>query len=223
MRVNILQHTPNEGPGAIGVWVKERGHKLYIYHPEAFGILPKASETDLLVVLGGPMSPGDDLAWLPQERELITDCLKSHIPILGICLGAQQIAMALGASVHLAPHKEVGWAPVYRQSDALPGLPEKLLALHWHQDMFELPEGSHLLYSSDLLDNQGFLVNGNVVGLQFHLEQQEDNVREIVINDGAYAEEGNDLHQSPAEILEQEVPAANKQAIYTILDYLSVH
>ena len=169
------------------------------------------------------MSPGDDLAWLPQERGLITDCLKSHIPILGICLGAQQIAMALGASVHLAPHKEVGWAPVYRQSDALPGLPEKLLALHWHQDMFELPEGSHLLYSSDLLDNQGFLVNGNVVGLQFHLEQQEDNVREIVINDGAYAEEGNDLHQSPAEILEQEVPAANKQAIYTILDYLSVH
>ncbi|MGN1407781.1 type 1 glutamine amidotransferase [Lactobacillus sp.] len=223
MRVNILQHTPNEGPGAIKSWIKERGHKFYIYHPENFGILPKASETDLLVILGGPMSPGDDLPWLPEERKLIAECLKSHIPILGICLGAQQIAMTLGSSVHQAAHKEVGWAPVYRQSDALPGLPEKLLALHWHQDMFEMPEGSTLLYSSDLLDNQGFLVNGNVVGLQFHLEPEDDNVREIVINDGAYAEEGNDLHQSPAEIMERPVPAANKQAIYTILDYLSVH
>lgn len=125
--------------------------------------------------------------------------------------------------MHPAAHKEVGWAPVYKQNDAIAGLPDKLLALHWHQDMFEIPAESHLLYSSDLLANQGFLVNGNVIGLQFHLETLADNVREIVINDGAYAESGNDLHQTPAEILAQPLPSANKRAIYTMLDYLSVH
>ena len=223
MRINVLQHTPNEGPGAIKAWAEDRGNKVYVYHPETFGIFPKADETDMLVVLGGPMSPGDDLPWLEEERQLIKDCLKQHLPILGICLGAQQIAICLGSSVYPAAHKEVGWAPVYKQNDAIAGLPDKLLALHWHHDMFEMPAESHLLYSSDLLANQGFLVNGNVIGLQFHLEPLADNVREIVINDGAYAESGNDLHQTPAEILAQPLPSANKRAIYTMLDYLSVH
>ena len=223
MRINVLQHTPNEGPGAIKAWAEDRGNKVYVYHPETFGIFPKADETDMLVVLGGPMNPGDDLPWLEEERQLIKDCLKQHLPILGICLGAQQIAICLGSSVYPAAHKEVGWAPVYKQNDAIAGLPDKLLALHWHQDMFEMPAESHMLYSSDLLANQGFLVNGNVIGLQFHLEPLADNVREIVINDGAYAESGNDLHQTPAEILAQPLPSANKRAIYTMLDYLSVH
>ena len=223
MRINILQHASNEGPGAVKEWADERGHAVYVYHPSDFGILPKVDETDMLVVLGGPMSPNDGYAWLEAERELIRDCMGSHVPILGVCLGAQQIATALGASVHAAPHKEVGWANVYRQSDALPGLPEKLLALHWHQDMFELPAGSSLLYSSDLVANQGFLVKGNVVGLQFHLGTLTDNVREIAINDGAYAKTGNDLRQTPEQIMRQAVPPENRQAVYTILDYLSVH
>lgn len=76
MRINVLQHTPNEGPGAIKAWAEDRGNKVYVYHPETFGIFPKADETDMLVVLGGPMSPGDDLPWLEEERQLIKDCLK---------------------------------------------------------------------------------------------------------------------------------------------------
>jgi|GEM_PF-350992 len=71
MRINVLQHTPNEGVGAIGDWAKEKGHDLYIYHPYFYnGILPKAEETDLLIVLGGPMSPNDLEDWIFKEREL---------------------------------------------------------------------------------------------------------------------------------------------------------
>ena len=139
MRINVLQHTPNEGPGAIQAWADERGHEFYVYHPYQFGSLPTAEKTDLLVILGGPMSPNDDLPWIKQERALIKQLLAQHKPIFGACYGAQQIAKTLGYQIGKAPHKEVGWAPVYRQSTAVPGIPEKLDALHWHEEMFEVP------------------------------------------------------------------------------------
>lgn len=62
MRINILQHTPNEGPGSIRNWAEKYGHKIYVYHPYQFnGILPTADQTDMLIILGGPMSPNDHL------------------------------------------------------------------------------------------------------------------------------------------------------------------
>ena len=183
MRVNILQHTSNEGPGSIRDWIHANNNEMYVYHPDQFGNLPTAAETDMLVVLGGPMSPNDDFPWLEEERELIRTLIDERKPIFGACLGAQQIVKALGYQVSQAPHKEVGWAPVYRQNDAIPGIPEKLTALHWHQDMFEIPDDAKLLFSSDLNENQGFLYHDNVIGLQFHFEPMKDNVREIAIND----------------------------------------
>ncbi|MGL6207853.1 MAG: type 1 glutamine amidotransferase, partial [Lactobacillus panisapium] len=71
MIVNVLQHTPNEGPGSIQKWAHLHHHEFYVYHPYQFGILPTAEETDFLVILGGPMSPNDDLPWIKQERQLI--------------------------------------------------------------------------------------------------------------------------------------------------------
>lgn len=65
MRINVLQHTPNEGPGSIQEWSKQHGHEMYIYHPYQFnGVLPSADETDMLIILGGPMSPNDDIDWM---------------------------------------------------------------------------------------------------------------------------------------------------------------
>lgn len=221
MRVNVLQHTSNEGPGAIQTWAHARGHEMYVYHPDQFGVLPKADETDLLVILGGPMNPHDDLPWLSQERQLIKEMLKQHKPLFGACLGAQQIAMTLGAEVKAAPHKEVGWAPVYRESDAISGLPKQMTVLHWHQDMFEIPAGAQLLFSSDLVKNQGFLYGDNVLGLQFHFEPLPDNVREIAVNDCNYPLENNDLHQTPDEIIAHGVPAENKNILVLLLDYIT--
>ena len=83
MRINVLQHTPNEGPGSIASWAFSRGHEFFVYHPYFFdGVLPKASETDLLIILGGPMSPNDELPWISKERELIKKLSKEGVTIL---------------------------------------------------------------------------------------------------------------------------------------------
>lgn len=222
MRINVLQHTPSEGPGSIVDWADERGYQVYIYHPYQFdGVLPTAAETDLLVILGGPMSPNDDVDWIKNERRLIKQLLTQHKPIFGACYGAQQIAKTLGYQVLKAPHKEVGWAPVYLQTDLIPELPKQLIALHWHEEMFEVPNEAKLLFTSDLVHNQGFVLGDNVVGLQFHLEPKAINVRTMVVNDGQYANEQNDLHQNAEAILQAPAPTNNKVAIYTIFDFLT--
>ncbi|MFC2695326.1 MAG: type 1 glutamine amidotransferase [Lactobacillus sp.] len=220
MRINVLQHTSNEGPGAIQTWAHARGYEMYVYHLDQFSVLPKAAKTDLLAILGGPMNPNDPLPWLSKERQLIKEMLDLGKPLFGACLGAQQIAKVLGAEVKAAPHKEVGWAPVYHQSDVIPDLPDQMTVLHWHQDMFEIPQGAQLLFSSDLVKNQGFLYGDNVLGLQFHFEPLPDNVREIAINDCNYPLENNALHQTPAEIIAHGVPAENKDILAQLLDFL---
>lgn len=221
MRINVLQHTPNEGPGSIKAWADQHHDEFYVYHPEAFGKLPSADETDLLVILGGPMSPNDNLDWLKQERDLIQKLIDKHKPIFGACLGAQQIAKTLGGKITDAPHKEVGWAHVYLKDKTIPNIPTKLTALHWHQQMFEIPQQAKLLFSSDLVENQGFLLGDNVIGLQFHFEPEEDNVREIAINDSEYPVENNDLHQTSEEIIAHGVPKENKETMFKLLDFIT--
>ena len=220
MRINVLQHTPNEGPGAIQAWSQAHGHQMFIYHPYQFGQLPTAAETDLLIILGGPMSPNDNLDWIKAERVLIKALIAANKPIFGACYGAQQISKALGYSVRKSPAKEVGWAPVYRQSTVIPGISAKLTVLHWHEELFEVPAEATLLFSSDRVKNQGFVMGHRIVGLQFHFEPQADDVREIVVNDGAYTR-GSVLAQTPQMILATPVPAENREMMFKILDYIT--
>ncbi|MBS9335746.1 type 1 glutamine amidotransferase [Fructobacillus papyrifericola] len=219
MRINILQHTSNEGPGAIIDWANERGHEVYTYHPDQFGTLPKVAETDLLVILGGPMSPNDDFPWIFEERQLILALMDLDKPIFGACFGAQQITKALGYPVSKSPEKEVGWAPVTLQSHIIPNVPDELFALHWHEEMFEIPAGADLLFSTEGLKNQGFVMNHRVIGLQFHFEPLANNVREMVVNDFSYIE-GSVLGQTAEDILEQPVPRENRRVMFALLDYI---
>ncbi|KAF1285508.1 type 1 glutamine amidotransferase [Lactiplantibacillus plantarum] len=220
MRINVLQHTPNEGPGMIADWAHAHGHTMYVYHPYQFGVLPTADETEMLVILGGPMSPNDTLPWIKQERDLIQQLLDRDIPMFGACYGAQQIAKTLGYPVTKAPAKEVGWAPIYRQSPVIPGIPAKLSVLHWHEEMFTVPAEATLLFSSDRVTNQGFVWKHRVVGLQFHFELAADNVREMVVNDYRYVA-GSVLNQTAAEILQTPVPRENQQVLNAILNYIT--
>lgn len=220
MRINVLQHTPNEGPGMIADWAHAHGHTMYVYHPYQFGVLPTADETEMLVILGGPMSPNDTLPWIKQERDLIQQLLDRDIPMFGACYGAQQIAKTLGYPVTKAPAKEVGWAPIYRQSPVIPGIPAKLSVLHWHEEMFTVPAEATLLFSSDRVTNQGFVWKHRVVGLQFHFESAADNVREMVVNDYRYIA-GSVLNQTAAEILQTPVPRENQQVLNAILNYIT--
>ncbi len=220
MRVNILQHTPEEGPGAIRIWAHDRGHKVFVYHPAQHGKLPTFDETDLLVVLGGPISPNDSAPWIAAERTLMRQMMAAHKPIFGACFGAQQIAKLMGAKVSPAPVKEVGWAPVRRLTTVIPGIPERLTVLHWHQDRFDLPAGAIRLFESDQIDNQGLLVNGNVIGLQFHLEVMEDNVYTMVVNDGDYVH-GSVLNQTAQDVADFPIPAENFLVMARMLDFIT--
>ncbi|MQS75417.1 type 1 glutamine amidotransferase [Lactobacillus halodurans] len=222
MRINVLQHTPNEGPGMIQQWSNEHDHQMYVYHPYQYGFLPTAKETDMLVILGGPMSPNDDLDWIKQERSLIKELLDQDKPIFGACYGAQQIVKTMGYEVKKAPAKEVGWGPVYRRDTRILDIPEELTVLHWHEEMFEVPDEAQLLFSNDNLENQGFVMNHRVIGLQFHIEPAADNVREMVVNDFPYIK-GSVLNQTANEILSEPVPNQNKITLFRLLDYITAY
>lgn len=220
MRVNVLQHTPSEGPGSILQWTEQHHYEVYTYHPAQFGKLPTVDETDLLVILGSPQSPNDDFPWIKAERKLIQEMLAAKKPMFGACFGAQQIAVVLGAKVHKAAVKEVGWAPVTLQSGWLTNFQKKATVLHWHEEMFELPEGAKLLFSSRDHRNQGYAYGDKVIGLQFHFEPDLYNLRSMVVNDSDYADEGNVLKQTANQILAHGIPEENAQLMAKLLDQI---
>lgn len=201
-------------------WANTHGFDLYVYHPYQFGHLPSAAQTDMLVILGGPMSPNDDLPWIGQERQLIQALLAQNKPLFGVCFGAQQITKTLGYPVTKAPAKEVGWAPVYRQATTVRGIPLKVDVLHWHEEMFEIPAHADLLFSSDRVRNQGFVLNHRVIGLQFHLEPRRNNVREMMVNDYPYLI-GSVIHQTAQEIVDHPIPRQNRRMLFQLLDYIN--
>jgi GMP synthase-like glutamine amidotransferase len=145
MRLAVLQHTEAEGPGSIAAWAGQRGVRLRLYPLHSGVEAPTLGAFDLLAIMGGPMSVHDagSLPWMPAEKMLIRQALAAGKPLLGICLGAQLLAEALGASVS-AGTAEIGWWPIQRHPRALrsplaAGLPATLTPLHWHGETFSLP------------------------------------------------------------------------------------
>ena len=125
--------------------------------------------------MGGPQSANDPLPALAAELHLIGKAIQTGIPVLGICLGSQLIAKALGARVYRSPRKEIGWFPVHfteaGQNDPLfSGIPSPITFFHWHGETFDLPPGAEWLAYSDLCKHQAYRYPGNVYGIQFHPE-----------------------------------------------------
>ncbi len=180
MQAVVVQHVPFEGPGLIAPALAEAGAEVRVVRADLGEPLPEASGLDVLVVLGGPMGALDDRdhPHLANERELIARCVRRGRPVLGVCLGAQLLAAALGASVWRGPELEVGVGTVALTPDGLadpvlgPSGPE-LPVVHWHQDTFELPERGVPLASSTRYAHQAFRVGGSY-GLQFHVELDAD-------------------------------------------------
>lgn len=189
MRVACVSHAPFEGPGSIAEWASARGHELLRVDART-GACPDADEADLVVVLGGPMSAGDVLRhpWLAAEREHMARLVDAGTLMLGICLGAQLLAEAIGGSVHPAAEPEIGWYPVSlgpaaRTNPWFVGWPDTFVAGHWHGDTFELPEGVESAASSESTSNQAFVAcDGRVVGLQFHLEWTPAALRSLILS-----------------------------------------
>jgi GMP synthase-like glutamine amidotransferase len=185
VRIHCVQHVPFEGPGAIAGWCGERGHELVGLHPYRGDALPAPETVEALVVMGGPMSANDtaSLPWLAAEKKLVEQVVRAGRPMLGVCLGAQILASALGARVYRAKSREIGWWPLRVRAEARSGTPladwpETLVPLHWHGETFDLPEGASHLAATEACPHQAFLW-GRVLGLQFHVEATPASVTEL--------------------------------------------
>lgn len=218
MRVHCLQHVPFEGPAGIGDWAGQNGHVVTATALYESVRLPLLSDFDWLVVMGGPMGVHDESQhpWLKPEKAFIAEAIAAGKTLVGVCLGAQLIADALGARVYRNPQKEIGWMPIEltedgRSSRITASLPERFDVFHWHGDTFDLPPGALHLARSGACEHQVYLYDDRVLGLQCHLESTPKSVADIV-------------EQCADEIVPSEtIQSAERMLAATEQDYARIH
>ena len=185
MRVLVLQHIACEHPGVFSEVMGERGVDAVAVELDAGDPLPDWRDFDAVLAMGGPMGAGDEAEhpWLAAEKRLVCEAVQAGRPFLGVCLGVQLLAAALGARVYALERAEVGLLPVEltpegREHPLFAGLDDPLVSLQWHGDTFELPPGALRLASSPLVANQAFQAGERAYGIQFHLEVTPEMARE---------------------------------------------
>ncbi len=219
MRAHYLQHAPVNGQHGIERLLEAAGYRVSHTRLYETPDLPDPDSFDLLVVTGAPISANDDdkYPWLASEQEWIRRVHEEEKSILGICLGAQLIARALGADVIPAPQKEIGWFPIEGVAHSDPDLfqfPDSLRVFHWHGENLQLPAGAKRIARSPACENQAFQIGPDVIGLQFHLESSPQSVRRMVTNCR------EELVPSPYVQTAEEILAAGPDAYRTINDWL---
>tara|TARA_R110001606_G_scaffold346892_5_gene496067 strand:- start:27219 stop:27893 length:675 start_codon:yes stop_codon:yes gene_type:complete len=221
MRIAIIQHEPNEWIGSMLPWFEAKGAQLstcmvYLGEP-----LPSIGEFDWLLIMGGNMSVYEELKylWLIDEKQLIRDAISADKKVLGICLGGQLIASALGAAVYAGQQHEIGWFEVIKTHPVASWCPDKFQPLSWHGDRFDLPAGVTGFAKSDITPNQGFCLSNKVWALQFHLEVTVKSVADFhavcdhTLPEGRYV-------QTSQKMLDDNHVAASKPVMHALLDVI---
>jgi GMP synthase-like glutamine amidotransferase len=225
MRVQVFQHVPFEDLGSIRDWLNDRGAEVRYTRFFAAEEAPALDGIDMLIAMGGPMSVNDEAAlpWLKSEKQAVREAVARNLPVLGVCLGAQLIASALGARVYPNPVKEIGWFPIQgvRGAESALAFPPECLVFHWHGETFDLPPGATHLARSAACRHHAFQVGRKVVGLQFHLEMTPAGLRGIVDN-CRHELTGGPYIQSESEILATPTSqaAAANELMNEVLAYL---
>jgi GMP synthase-like glutamine amidotransferase len=202
----VLQHVPFEGIGSIQEWMNARDITVTTSRLFDGAPLPRTIDFDWLIVMGGPMSVNDEhlYSWLRPEKRLISEAIQAGKTVLGICLGAQLIASAVGALVYPNAQKEIGWFPVRRSPGAVTELANLFAdnpeVFHWHGDTFDLPRGAVRFLESDACANQAFTLGSHAIGLQFHLETTPRGAAALIENSRAEIVPGPTI-QTEAEMM----------------------
>ena len=183
--VYAIQHLAFEDLGAWEDTFYQLGLRVRYFEAGVDDLTQAFEHTGLTVILGGPIGvyETEDYPFLHQEIDLLKVRLKHNLPTLGICLGAQLIAHALGAKVYAGHSKEIGWSKLSLASvenNPLKNL-ENLEVLHWHGDTFNLPTEAELLASSAVYPNQAFRIGSNILALQFHAEVEAERLEKWLI------------------------------------------
>jgi GMP synthase-like glutamine amidotransferase len=189
MNIHSIHHVAFEGLGSIESWIRQNNHSHTLTRPYLGEAFPPAEEIDLLIVMGGPMNIYEESSypWLVAEKRFLERVIVSNRKILGICLGAQLLADVLGARVFANRYKEIGWFPVEtteiaKTSSVFASFPHSIVTFHWHGDTFEIPQGAKHLARSAACENQAFIYDERIVGLQFHLETTLASAQQLIAN-----------------------------------------
>lgn len=227
MKIHCIRHEPFEGLACILNWIEEHNHKLTFTHIHLGQSFPAEIDFDLLIVMGGTASLYDhkNSGWLKAQKNFIKRTLSADKKVIGICLGAQILAMVLGAEVYKNKQKEIGWYTTYFNDaarEALPFLPEKLESFHWHGDTFDIPDGATRIASSDVTPNQGFIYKNQILALQFHLELTEESLQKITRALKSELSKKQSTVQDSEQIMgRKELIASNNLLMYSILDFFA--
>jgi len=215
VNVLIAKHVDIEGPGLIETCLRQEKIPYQILSLDSGLHLPKLDNLTHIVFMGGPMNvyEEDRYPFLIEEDLFIKEAIQRGKSILGICLGAQLIAKALGAKVFKASVKEIGWYDVSltRIGSIDPffsHLPKTFSVFQWHGDTFEIPHGAILIATSSHVPHQAFRYGDNAYGLQFHLEVTQDIIREWM---ESYEEEFEEPH--PPFLSKQQILAETQAKI----------
>lgn len=183
--VYAIQHLAFEDLGSFEDVFYQQGYRVR-YFEAGIDDLKKAFDYEgLVIILGGPIGvyETEDYPFLKDELNFLKQRISQKLPTIGICLGAQLIAHALGANVYAGHQKEIGWSKL-----DIKNTPNNILAslentdvLHWHGDTFDLPEHAELLASSEIYPNQAFQIESHILALQFHLEVAADSLEKWLI------------------------------------------
>jgi len=171
----VVRHVAFEDLGTFGPVLEAAGFDLTIMDAQVDDVFEPIVHSDLVVVLGGPIGVYEQASYpfLGDELRALGKRTREGRPTLGICLGAQLLAGALGARVYPGGKKEIGWGPIELTASGRASCVGKLegqSVLHWHGDTFELPQGAELLASTSVYPHQAFSLGKNTLALQFHPE-----------------------------------------------------
>lgn len=225
MHIHYFQHDHFEDLGYIGEWADSRNFATSVTRFDLNPELPSLDSFDWLVVMGGKMGVNDsaEFPWIADEIEFIKKVIQSGKIVIGICLGSQLVAKALGARVYKNIDQEIGFMPVYFNKIALNDtvfrhFPGELTVMHMHFDVFDLPSGATAMSNNAVTPCQAFRYKKNAFALQFHFEITESNapvfIREITpeIIPGKHV-------QTPDEMLSQIICCRyNNQIFNNVLD-----
>jgi GMP synthase-like glutamine amidotransferase len=201
MSVIILKNIATEGPGTIEPFLRDNGisYRTIEMSGDYASLDREADMADILVIMGGPMSvsESDIYPYIVRETDLAGEFIRKGKKVLGICLGAQIMAKALGARVFAGPQKEIGWYDIVLTEGGVRDPLMKRLAMqprgnvacnkfrvfHWHGETFDMPEGAEWLAKSDLYPHQSFRYGAGAYAFQFHIEVTKDMIYEWLRNE----------------------------------------